>query len=149
MSHEAREVRPNEAAVAGQTVQKLRPCDRCGKFRDVTITYAVPLDEGGLDLEWNWNSLCAKCRRERVDLQERQMRGASPDFPDGPEWPDDSSVYAPSPLRTGDRVDCAMCGAEFAVPPRNQRTRVWSGRGGLVCRPCALWGLGVAKESGE
>ena len=55
----------NDARVVGKTVKHRRPCSRCGTFDNVFITYAVPLDRGGQDSEWNWHILCNPCRRYR------------------------------------------------------------------------------------
>lgn len=58
----------NTPAVIGKTVRKAKPCSLCGTMDNVTITYAVPLDEGGWDSDWNWQILCGKCRQMRHDM---------------------------------------------------------------------------------
>ena len=58
----------NTPAVIGKTVRKAKPCSICSTMDDVTITYAVPLDEGGWDSDWNWQILCGKCRQMRHDM---------------------------------------------------------------------------------
>ena len=55
----------NTTRVIGQTVHKTRPCDLCGTFAGVFVTWAVPLDAGGLESGWNLTSLCNPCRRWR------------------------------------------------------------------------------------
>ena len=52
----------NVAAVAGQRVRRVQPCHRCGTLALVTATWAVPLDEGGAESDWNVNLLCPECR---------------------------------------------------------------------------------------
>ena len=61
---------PNEARVVGQSVQRLKPCHRCGTLDGVTLTWAVPLDAGGEETDWNLNALCGPCRTRRVEEQE-------------------------------------------------------------------------------
>ena len=55
----------NAARVIGQKVHKTRPCDLCGTFAGVFITWAVPLDAGGQESGWNLTSMCNPCRRLR------------------------------------------------------------------------------------
>ena len=69
----AAEACANTPAVIGQTVRKAKPCAVCGTFDDVTITYAVPLDEGGSDSEWNWQIICGACRERRRDMHHYQL----------------------------------------------------------------------------
>ena len=68
---------PNTPAVIGQTTRKVKPCVLCGTFNDVTITYAVPLDRGGWDSEWNHHVLCLDCRAWRAvkHYNQSQMGG--------------------------------------------------------------------------
>ena len=57
---------PNTPAVIGKTVRKRKPCSLCGTFANVSITYAVPIDQGGrADSEWNHHVLCDACRMAR------------------------------------------------------------------------------------
>lgn len=63
----------NTPAVIGSTVRKAKPCSLCGTMSDVSITYAIPLDEGGFDSSWNWHILCGKCRQSRTDMHHYQM----------------------------------------------------------------------------
>ena len=52
--------------VAGKAVHARR-CDRCGTFADTTITWAMPLEEGGQRSDWNTNCLCGACRADRAE----------------------------------------------------------------------------------
>ena len=76
----------NTTAVIGQTVRKVKPCVLCGTAKGVTITYAVPLDHGGSDSEWNHHILCGKCRARRAEMHHSNMvwgaQGRRGPFPD-------------------------------------------------------------------
>ena len=56
--------------MVGKSVKHARPCARCGATKNVFITYAVPLEKGGQDSEWNWSILCNPCRLHRKRLTE-------------------------------------------------------------------------------
>ena len=54
---------PAEDRIVAQTIRRALPCQRCGSFDGATTTWAVPLDQGGQRSEWNYKTLCKKCRR--------------------------------------------------------------------------------------
>lgn len=60
----------NVSRVVGQTIQRAKTCARCGTGDDVSITLAVPLEEGGENSEWNHTPLCSACLQARVREQE-------------------------------------------------------------------------------
>ena len=59
-----------------QKVQRAQTCAICGKYDGVTLTWAVPLDEDGLESGWNVTALCADCRRIRAEAA-KQESGAN------------------------------------------------------------------------
>ena len=69
----AAEAAVNTPAVIGGTVRRAKPCVLCGATEGVSITYAIPLSEGGWDSEWNHNILCHECRRRREWMHLKQM----------------------------------------------------------------------------
>ena len=65
---------PIPAALRDRTL-RARPCDRCGNFASVFVTWAVPLNEGGLESGWNTLALCTACRirRDNPEIEKREQ----------------------------------------------------------------------------
>lgn len=66
----------NATRIVRSKIHRAKPCLRCGTHGDVTLTWAVPLDQGGQESEWNLHALCAECRAHRETLTEREGRQA-------------------------------------------------------------------------
>ena len=52
----------NRDQIVSQKIYRAKPCSKCGTLKDVVVTYAYPIEKGGLQNGWNHTILCKPCR---------------------------------------------------------------------------------------
>ena len=63
--------------IRGKRIERARPCSLCGTFVGVRTFWAIPIEHGGLEIEWNMQSLCGPCEEYRIKKQQANMKGAT------------------------------------------------------------------------